>query len=277
MRRTAIVVSLLMAGCSGSRVGKVSINEDLIKLIPPDTVSLAGGRMEALRSTDVYKKYYAMRRLPLMEDLRASTGVDPGAELNEFLTASDNRDSITMALAGSPDVLKKLDRGGSGSAVIQEHIGVIGSGSRIAQAVKGPWDGTIPADLRTLIEEIPSNPHLWAVSTRPRSPLGGSLPSNRLGGMDRLFTGMDSASAWVLVSDSVQVGAIAHCSSEDAAKKVESSIQALIALARLAGSSRKGAADVLEEIQLKREARTVKIDLDLPASQLEMLTSLYGR
>src|SRR5450755_732126 len=73
------------------------IDPALAGLIPPDTILLAGARLDKLQETPVYKKNLANRPVPLIDDFPKQIGLQVRREdLWELLLISDGKQSIVL-------------------------------------------------------------------------------------------------------------------------------------------------------------------------------------
>ena len=78
MRTAAIVITLLMlAACSSKKSGELRIDPALEALVPADAVFMAGGNVDAIRSTPVYQKLLSRVPLPQLDEFTRQTGLDP--------------------------------------------------------------------------------------------------------------------------------------------------------------------------------------------------------
>jgi hypothetical protein len=152
-------------------------------LVPPDTILLAGVRLEPLRATPLYQRYIANRKLPQFEEFVKETGFDPRKDLWEFLIANDGKDTVVMA-RGHFDEMglePKLDREGAERMSYKGYTLLGDARTAVAfmnssTAVSGPTaavrsvidrrsqaKGGIPQVLMEKVKAIPSTNQIWAV------------------------------------------------------------------------------------------------------------------
>src|SRR5579862_9092248 len=73
------------------------IDPALASLIPPDTILLAGARLDKLQETPIYKQHLANRTVPLIDDFPKQIGLNVRRQdLWELLLISDGKQSIVL-------------------------------------------------------------------------------------------------------------------------------------------------------------------------------------
>src|SRR5580692_9626204 len=80
-----IVTSAMLAGCGGSLARRGPIDPALTVFVGPDTVALAGVRMDQLRAAPIYRKLGEANRLPRFDQFRTDSGFDPSRDIHELL------------------------------------------------------------------------------------------------------------------------------------------------------------------------------------------------
>ncbi|MGH9657078.1 MAG: hypothetical protein ACRD96_00960, partial [Bryobacteraceae bacterium] len=84
MRALPVFVAAVIAACGSMQVsGGAAVDPVLAALIPPDTVLLAGIRMEPLKSTPLYKQIVATRARADLDDFARRTSFDPRKDVRE--------------------------------------------------------------------------------------------------------------------------------------------------------------------------------------------------
>jgi len=87
---------LALAGCGKTPPGP-KIDPALSSLIPPDTILLAGARLDKLQETSIYKKHLADRPVPLIDDFPKRIGLQvKRQDLWELLLISDGKQSLVL-------------------------------------------------------------------------------------------------------------------------------------------------------------------------------------
>ena len=84
------------AGCVKTPPGP-KIDPSLAALIPPDTILLAGARLDQLQKTSLYEKHLANRTVPLIDDFPKQIGLKVRRQdLWELLLISDGKQSVVL-------------------------------------------------------------------------------------------------------------------------------------------------------------------------------------
>src|SRR5438045_3824023 len=89
-----LLVVLIVPGCGSAELGRTGIDSTLAGLVPPDATMLAGARMDAIRSSPLYKKMLAQKRLEQLDEFARRTGFDPRRDVRELLIGSNGKDTI---------------------------------------------------------------------------------------------------------------------------------------------------------------------------------------
>ncbi len=90
MRISLGALLVMIVGCGSADMGAMRIDPVLAALVPNDAIMVAGLRVRELRTTPLYTKLVAQKRLPeLDEDFVKNTHFDPRKDMNDVLIASD--------------------------------------------------------------------------------------------------------------------------------------------------------------------------------------------
>ena len=93
-----LAIALAVAGCSKQQ--NVFIDPALATMVPPDTIFVAGIRVDALKKTPFWQEHISQRNLALFDRLRGETGLDPRSDVWELLAASDGKSTVVLARVG---------------------------------------------------------------------------------------------------------------------------------------------------------------------------------
>ena len=72
------------------------IDNVLVRMVPPGATSLIGGRMEAIKASEIYKKLLASQKLPQVDAFAAESGFDPRRDVRELLYATGPAGSVLL-------------------------------------------------------------------------------------------------------------------------------------------------------------------------------------
>jgi len=281
-----------LAGCSGSLTRHGPIDPTLAAFIPPDTVVLAGVRMDQLRATPLYGKLAQENRLPRFDEFRTESGFDPSRDIHDLLLASDGKNMLAIAhgmFAARPaESLKAGDYKGY-TLYAKDQRGVIAFLDK-ATALGGPAASVraaidqfksggrgAPRDLMARADTLPAGAQIWAVVAGWRGATPDQLRAmGNLGNMDRMLRSVEGANLTVDFRSGVHAAATGDCHTEPDAKTLADSLRGLTALARMAAS--RGASEsqqdllrALDAIQVKQQGPVVQLNIDLAEDAAEKL------
>jgi hypothetical protein len=271
------------------------IDPALASLIPPDTILLAGARLEALEKTPIYLNHLAKRSMPLIDDFPKQIGLDVRRQdLWELLLISDGKQSVVLGHGKfANEAEPRIQRPGAirfgykgynlvgdeRQAVLLISPSVIGYGPTPALRwlidQKGKSTGP-PAALAAQLKEMPAEAVLWAT-------YGGgitSLPFNAPGdmaNMNKIITSIQSGSVFLDLRTGVNGLATGTCGSEEDAKMLYDSLRALQGLGRMAITKEQPERGrILDGLRVTQESRKVNIHIEEPEELVDTFLNLVG-
>jgi len=283
-----------LAGCVKTPPGP-KIDPALASLIPPDTILLAGARLEALEKTPIYLNHLAKRSMPLIDDFPKQIGLDVRRQdLWELLLISDGKQSVFLGHGKfANEAEPRIQRPGAirfgykgynlvgdeRQAVLLISPSVIGYGPTPALRwlidQKGKSTGP-PAALAAQLKEMPAEAVLWAT-------YGGgitSLPFNAPGdmaNMNKIITSIQSGSVFLDLRTGVNGLATGTCGSEEDAKMLYDSLRALQGLGRMAITKEQPERGrILDGLRVTQESRKVNIHIEEPEELVDTFLNLVG-
>jgi hypothetical protein len=248
-RLTILAACLALAGCRATHSG---IDPAMEAFIPPDTLALAGVRMDQLRATPLYRRLAERNRLPRIDDV------------SELLLAHDGKNSLVIA------------RGAFRGKAHPDGFFTFVSDT-IALAGHAPSHGGVPPALLARIQTLPRDRQIWAVS----SGWSGFPPevANEMGNaanLNRVLRSVSGASLTASFESGVHAAATGDCRTGQEAASLAENLRGLVALGRL--SVPKSQADLLrvyDGIQVRQDGRAVKLTIDIPADLAERFVDLW--
>jgi hypothetical protein len=224
------------------------IGPDLARCIPPQTQILAGANIEALRAAPLFTRLPDTARVFLKPYRNASRllAVYDGGELliiagGRFPAPPPGATLIshTLAVSGAPRAVA--------AAIAQHKTGVPGAPALVARA-----------------EQIASGNHIWIAATGSAPlPLTGNAAN-----LNRLLRDTEYTTIAARVQSAVSLESASLARTADAARELEETLRATITLSAAAESRRPRFAALLRSIQVRRDDRTVRISLTVPADQM---------
>ncbi len=298
MLRYLILPLLLLGACSSTRTS-VMLDPALLPLIPADSVSLGGIRVDALQKTETWARLANTPQWTrLMDEFTKDVGFDPRKDLMEVLWASNGKESLyfirnkfsqmNIEPTTRREGFKRLAYKGYPMLGDEEFAALFMNASTIVagrtQRLREIIDardgskGSISKELLAKAETIPASTHVWAVAVPSALPLPkGGESSNMLANLPRLLAGVQYLTVALDLSKGVNAQLVAHCNDDQAAKQVQNSIKGLTGFARL-GLPEKQKADLLPlldsiEVQLNGKTATTKFAADL--ATLERFQTIF--
>jgi hypothetical protein len=290
MVRLLLVVALaLAAGCKRTSP-TVFVDPALAVLVPPDTIALAGVRLQQLAKTPYYREWVEKRRLEFVEDFRRRTGLDVTKDLWEVLIASDAKQAVVL-LRGRFSEQGQEPRLNIEGARRFGYKGYTFIGTDEAAvvfmnpstAVAGPTPAvrrvidrrnevtSLPDALQSRINSIPSTNQAWFVAN-----LSGRIPDigERNAGMwtaiARLGKAMQYAKGGLDVRERFRANIWLEAETEKDAEEFRGAVRALLGLGRLnTGEDRREMLTVFDGMQVARDGRVVHFSTDIPFDLLE--------
>jgi hypothetical protein len=288
-----IILILILTGCVSTPPGP-HIDPALASLIPPDTILLAGARLDKLQETPVYKQHLADRTVPLIDDFPKQIGLRvKRKDLWELLLLSDGKQSILLGRGKFADEAEpRIDRPGATrfaykgfnmvgderEAVLLLSPSVIGLGPTAALRSlidnKGKSNGP-PAALADRLKEMSPDAIFWAA-------YGGgirTLPFKLLGDManvNKLVSSIQSGSVYLDLRAGVNGLAVGICANDQDAKGLYDALKALSGLGRLAiPKDRPEEARMLDGLRITQDAHTVNIHIEEPEDLVNTMLNLW--
>ena len=293
----AVWLCLMLVGCNRQPNPKVFIDPALAVLVPPDTIALAGVRMEQLAKTPFYKEWVEKRRLTFVEDFRRRTGLDPTKDIWELLVTSDGKSGLALVRGRFSEHGRepKLDLEGArrfshkGYTLIgNDETAVVFLNPTTAAAGRTPdlhrlvdrrneVTGLPPA-LESRARAMPSTNQAWFVMN-----VAGQLPPSfasgapgMLAGLARMAGTVQFVSGAVDVRQSFRANITAEAGNEQEAEQIRGALRALLGLGRLnTREDRREMLTVFDGMNVSRETNVVRFSTDIPFDLLEKAAAQF--
>ena len=246
-----VLLPLCLAACSSrTPVPGPKIDPALAGLIPSDTTTLLGLRLEALQKTDIYKKSLAQRTFPQVTAFAQKTGIDATKNLWELLYVSNGKTGALIGRGKFTDESEPRLGTRNDTRFNYKGVNLVGN-EQTAILLIGPTVLAVgdtpelrafvdardqssgpPASLTTLLKDISPQAHIWAAFS------GGSvpLPADLKGNLSNLNTMMNLIQRGTFALDftSGMNGLAAGTSgTEKDAEQLEGGLKALVGFGRL--------------------------------------------
>jgi len=296
MRCLLALLCLAMAGCGPAQTSAVRIDPALAALVPADAILLAGVRLDALRSTPLYKSALAQRPLPGLDDLARRTGVDPRQDLSEVLVVSGGVNTAILArgkfaaqggepridLPGAKRTLYKgytLIGNEEGAVAFMNASVVVAGRPAAVRAIidaRGRSSGVPPA-LKSKVGEIPAASQLWLAATGGFNQFAKAAPqSGNFANAARIFSMLESVTAWADLRSGLQLSASGLCRTDQDARTLSAALRGLVGLGRLsAPPEQPDLLRVYDAIQVDQQQRSLRLSVNLPQDLLDKAVAAF--
>jgi len=275
VRCVLVVLLLILPACRRDKP-PLAINPSLARLVPVDTVALAGFRMNEVRNSPLYRKW-AARTGGRIDEFARETGFDPRKDVEQFLIASDGKNMLVLAKGKFE---KQMERHGGGYGVVfpDKSTAVAGPLPAVKAAIdRGKKDG-IPQALREKLATLPPESQVWGVALGIDPHLYKMIPeTGNLSNLRPVLASVDSVAVGMDLRSGVKMEFTGVCRAAQDAKVIHDGLRGLIGMGRL--STPDNAPEMLrfyDGIQVTQEQQTVRVRADIPEEILERVLSRMG-
>ncbi len=287
---------LLLAACQKpTPLRVVPVDSALAALVPPDTVVLAGARIEKLRETSTYKKYFNQVPLPRLDDFVKDTGLDPRKDISEVLVASDGKQSGLLLVRGqfsTGELESRLEKQGSPRTTYKNHTllgdnrnsvlflnsstALAGSTAALKQRIDHPSAGGVPAILQQEMNAVPADAQIWAVFRGSAIRLPIPADSN-LGNLNNIVQSIQNGRFSADLRNGLEFQANGACNTDASAKQINETLRGIIGIGRL--STPENQPDLLrvyDGITVRQAGTVVSVAAAIPAALLDKFINSYA-
>ncbi len=277
-----MIATLLLAGCSPKpSETSVFIDPQFASLVPADTTLLVGLRVENLVKTPIYQKYLSAGKIPIVDRIARSTGINAEKSLWNLMFVSNGKQSFVLGRGKfadelmAPDFSKKGVRrfGYQGFTLFgdeqQAMLMVNSSTIAIADTPTLRWlvdqraslTG-LPERLNALTKQIPRQTQFWGAY------LGGAvdLPlTGNLQNVNKVLGLVSSGTFYFDFSGGVTGTLTGVAANAQDAQQVHDGLQGFLGLGRmLAPKTQPQLARAFDGIQVVQEGQRVSVKITEP-------------
>ncbi len=270
------------------------IDPALASLIPPDTILLAGARLDQLQKTNIYEKHLAGRPVPLIDDFPQQIGLQvKRKDLWELLLISDGKQSVVLGRGKFSDEAEPRIEipgatrfayrgynlvGDERQAVLLVSPSVIGVGPTAALRRlidnKGKGNGP-PAVLADQLKQMPAEAMFWAAYGGGLKSLPFNLPGD-MANVNRIIASIQSGSLYLDLRTGVNGLVTGTCGSDQDAKSLYDALRALAGLGRLAiPKDKPDEGRILDGLRITQDSQKVNIHIEEPEELVGALLDLW--
>jgi hypothetical protein len=285
-------IALSSSAFAHSALAQTHPDPVLARMVPPGSVSILGVRMDEVKTTPMYVKMIAQRKLPDLDRFAEETGFDPRRDVREMLVASNGTpgESVVVARGSFSKVsdLGKMKVFKHGPYVIHgnDNAGycILDSSTVAAGPLPGlyaaldHWFSHAPPatpELFARVGAIPASAQLWAVSAG-----GFNIPGNitmRQGGTDfaQIFRNVEQTVFWADLRSGLDATVESDVKTEDDAKNLGDAARGLIGIGRLSvPDSHRELLKLWDGFKVDQHARHITVTAKVPQDLIDQLVAL---
>lgn len=287
-----LLVTLMTPGCGSAELGRTGIDATLAALVPPDATMLAGARMDVIRSTPLYKKLLAQKRLEQLDEFARRTGFDPRRDVRELLVGSNGKDSIVAARGTfNPRVFEGVTKSSykgyslytrdAGAVALLDSSTAVAGNLAALHAVLDRYKAggrSGPSELLSRARQIPPENQVWSVSSGFESFITGAIPqAGNAANVGRILQSLENTTAAADFRTGINGFLSGLCRTEAGAKNLGDAARGLAGLGRLSvPENQPELLRLWDGIQVEQQQRTVRITVAIPENLLEKLIDVLG-
>jgi hypothetical protein len=301
MRRFASALPLLLAlaGCRSSQPTRFQVDPALLMLVPADTETLGGAKLDKLRASAVYKKMGARLEARWADLITQRTGVDPRKDVWEVAGAlRPGEQSLFLARGkftpdgGMEPRLAELGAsrssyrgytliGSDRAAVTFLNPSTLAAGRpdsvRSLLDARGKMDGPPPA-LAAMLRNLPAASQLWVVSRTGAQRAAEHAPVGHAGQVAQMLTAVRSYWGGATLSDGLEAHGQIECATEADAAALVRAAKGVVGMGRLnTPDNQPELLRFFDGIQIEQQQKVVTVDVRASAEALEKAMEFAGR
>lgn len=286
-RRNLLLTPLAIAGCK-REITHQRVDPALAPLIPPDTTTLYGIRLDNLRKTAAWDKLFPANGPTALDQLQKHSGLDIRNGMYEVVYPVGGKHSVAL-------IRGKFVDGGITNAGLEPEIKIEGAQKfpykgfmlvgkeeeaitflNTSVAILGRASGiraiidnrelknAVPKPLLALVETLPPESNVWIATIKPTIPEGG------IAGVRSLPLSLTTAKAYLDLRFGASFRAEAQGNTIEDAKKLLDGLKGILSILRVTlKPNQKELLATLDSIQLFTEGATVKLQVEIPLDLLK--------
>ncbi len=291
MRSLVLLLAALPA------LAAVQVDNVLVKMVPPGTDSLLGGRMAELKSTALFSKMMAAQKLPELDKFAKETGFDLRTDVREVLFASGPKGGVLLArgkFAVKLSEVQGLKRvrhgqynlyqmpttgGNSGFCILDQTLAAAGTMEALTAALDEWVSGqhTAAQPLLAKAAGISAKAQFWGISSGFASFVADHLPGMTSGNVDfsKIFRGVQDTWFDMDLSKGLKCEIHGTAANEKDAVSLRDAAKGLIGFGRLSvPEGQKELYRVWDGIEAEQQGRNISIKADIEQGLLDKVVNL---
>ena len=296
----ALPILLIIVALPGCR-SEERVDNVLARLVPPDSVSLFGARMDQVKNTPLYQKLVVQQKFDQLDEFAANTGFDPRRDVRDLLVASSAKPKSGVLLArGSfhltseniakmKDVRKLTYHGytiwtntaqEAGFCIMDPSLAIAGPVTGLHEALDQYRVGnrSATAALLAKAQAVPMQFQLWAISLGGADFLANNMPdTGNAANFRKIFHSLDNTFFQADLTHGLNTMVQGSCRTDADAKNLGDAMKGLIGFGRLSvPDSQPELLRIWDGIQVERLDKTIKVTANIPQELIDRLVQLFG-
>jgi hypothetical protein len=244
-----VCILLLVHHARAERVDNV-----LAQMVPNATTVLVGMRMDQLKTTPLFQKLIAQKKIPQWDVFAGQTGFDPRRDVRDLMLASSGKQAVLLARGsfhlstlgqakkfnyhGYTILSKEGPQGtGGGFCILDSTLAAAGPLPALEAALDQYRSGNRKnaAALLSRARAIPENYQIWGVTSGNSTYISESMPGAAASAPDlgRIFRSLQDTFFEADLSSGLKALAEGYCGSAQDAKSLADAARGMVGVARL--------------------------------------------
>ncbi|MGI8991793.1 MAG: hypothetical protein ACR2I2_19710 [Bryobacteraceae bacterium] len=294
-RNVAVVLALASLAVT-CRSDSGRIDPVLAQLVPADAVSLFGARMDQIKSTPLYRKLIAQKKLPQLDRFASETGFDPRRDVRDLLVASNGKDTVALARGtfhlGNVQGVHKSDYKGyavyshddNGYALLDAGTAVAGTLPGLHAALDQYKSGNRTARdnnssaLLARAQSIPGQYQVWAVSVGGADFIARNMPQSGNGAnFSKIFRSLENTMFEADLRNGLDAMAQGNCRTEKDAKDLGDAARGLVGFGRLSvPENQPELLKLWDGIHVDQQQKNIAITAKIAQDLLDKLVQMFN-
>jgi hypothetical protein len=297
MKRPLLLAAALALAACISKPTSLRIDPALATIVPPDTTILVGAKLDKLRDTEIYRKYFQEAKFAPLDEFQKRTGLDARKDLWELVLASNGKDGVILARGrfGEGEMEPRLQAEGATrfaykgrnlygndeavATSLNMSTWIVGPTAAVKRLIDEQNTGRlgIPEALKPLVASIPYGTQFWAVYGGGAASLG--LPERGLlANAEKLVRSVQTGTFAANLASGADLKIAGSCDTDANAKQVHDAVKALVGIGRLATpQDQPELLQLWDGIVVVQDRNHVRVSTVVPLDRVERFVGLFRR
>jgi hypothetical protein len=290
-----LLVCVLLTSLGAGRARAERVDNVLAQMVPADSVTLIGMRMQQLEATPLFQKLLAQQKIPQMDQFARDSGFDPRRDVRDLLLASNGKQTVLLARGTfnvkAPDKARKLNyhgfvilaNGGAGPAeygfcILDSTLAAAGPLPALKAALDQYKSGNRnnAAALLARARSVAEDYQFWVVAAGTSQLISENLPGAS-NGLDfgRIFRSLQNALFEADLRTGLKGFVEGDCTTAQDAKNLSDAARGMVGMARL--NTPEDQPDLLrvwDGFKVEQSDRKVTLTMDVGQDLVDQLLKL---